>query len=131
MTNAVSNPPPRSAPNLLATIVATLGPASESADVIRRLLEAGVGVFRFNFSHGDFAAHERRLATVRAVAAEMNHTVACMGDLQGPKIRIGQVPEGVGAASPSGGGMIDVASGQDVILKAGIDKAFIRQGPHG
>jgi pyruvate kinase len=119
------------APAILATIIATIGPASESPEVVRRLLEAGVGVFRFNFSHSDFAAHERRLATVRSVAAEMNHTVACMGDLQGPKIRIGQVPEGVGAASPSGGGMIDVASGQDVILKAGIDKAFIRQGPHG
>src|SRR5437899_8836845 len=119
------------APAILATIIATIGPASESPDMVRRLLEAGVGVFRFNFSHGDFAAHEQRLATVRSVAAEMNYTVACMGDLQGPKIRIGQVPEGVGAPSPSGGGMIDVLQGQDVILKAGIDKAFIRQGPQG
>src|SRR5438270_11518319 len=93
------------APAILATIIATIGPASESPDMVRRLLEAGVGVFRFNFSHGDFAAHERRLHTVREVAARLNRTVACMGDLQGPKIRIGQVPEGVGIASPSGGGM--------------------------
>jgi pyruvate kinase len=131
MSNAVPNSPQRTAPNILATIVATLGPASESPEMIRRLIEAGVSVFRFNFSHGDFAAHERRLSTVRAVAAEMECTVACLGDLQGPKIRVGVVPEGVGAASPSGGGMIEVAQGQDVIFKAGIDKAFIRQGSHG
>src|SRR6516165_10561580 len=99
MKMPASNEP--KAPTILATIIATIGPASESPDMVRRLLEAGVGVFRFNFSHGDFAAHERRLATVRAVAAEMNYTVACMGDLQGPKIRIGQVPEGVGTSSPS------------------------------
>ena len=43
---------------ILATIVATIGPASESPDMVRRLIEAGVGVFRFNFSHGDFAAHD-------------------------------------------------------------------------
>src|SRR5580765_1197614 len=125
MSNAVPNSPQRTAPNILATIVATLGPASESPEMIRRLIEAGVGVFRFNFSHGDFAAHERRLSTVRQVAAEMERTVACLGDLQGPKIRIGQVPAGVGTPSPSGGGMVEVALGQDVILKAGIDRAFI------
>src|SRR5258705_8695541 len=114
-------------PAILATIIATIGPASESPEMVRRLLEAGVGVFRFNFSHGDFAAHERRLRTVREVAAQTNCTVACMGDLQGPKIRIGQVPAGVGVASPSGGGMVEVSLGQDVILKAGIPQAFIRQ----
>src|SRR5262245_24868611 len=103
MSNAVPNSPQRSAPNILATIVATLGPASESPDVIRRLIEGGVSVFRFNFSHGDFAAHEQRLSTVRAVAAEMECTVACLGDLQGPKIRVGLIPEGGGAPSSSGG----------------------------
>src|SRR5436190_20412896 len=95
MTNAVSNPPPRSAPNLLATIVATLGPASESADVIRRLIEGGGGVFRLNFSHADFAANERRLNTVRAVAAEMEHTVACLGTLPDPKSCVGLGPNRV------------------------------------
>jgi pyruvate kinase len=54
--------------------------------------------------------------------------VACLGDLQGPKIRVGKIPSGVGSASPSGGGLIDVQAGQDVILKRGIDLAYIRKG---
>jgi pyruvate kinase len=116
---------------ILATIVATIGPASDSPDMVRRLIEAGVGVFRFNFSHGDFAAHERRLKTVREVASQMNRTVACLGDLQGPKIRVGDVPAGIGSPSPSGGGMIEVSQGQDVIFKAGLTNATIRQGSHG
>jgi pyruvate kinase len=126
-----ATPPAETTPAILATIVATIGPASESPEMVRRLIAAGVSVFRFNFSHGDFEAHERRLNTVRTAAAELNRTVACMGDLQGPKIRVGKVPEGVGSASPSGGGMIEVAPGQDVVLKAGIDAAALRPGPHG
>ncbi|HYE62695.1 MAG TPA: pyruvate kinase [Phycisphaerales bacterium] len=121
--------PETQAPSILATIVATIGPASESPDMVRRLIEAGVGIFRFNFSHGSFADHERRLKTVRQVAAEMQTVVACLGDLQGPKIRVGLIPAGVGQPSPSGGGMIDVAAGQDVILKAGIKEAFMRPNP--
>ncbi|MDX2018171.1 MAG: pyruvate kinase [Planctomycetota bacterium] len=75
----------------LSKIVATIGPASDSPEMVRRLIEAGVGVFRFNFSHGDFAGHEKRLDVVRQVSAEMNRPVACLGDLQGPKIRVGKV----------------------------------------
>lgn len=112
---------------ILTTIVATIGPASDSPDMVRKLIEAGVGVFRFNFSHGDFAAHARRLATVRKVAAELKRPIACLGDLQGPKIRIGKIPEGVGELSRSGGGSIEVVSGQDVIIKRGIDAGFWRE----
>ena len=61
----------------------------------------------------------------------MNRTVACLGDLQGPKIRVGDVPAGIGSASPSGGGMIEVSQGQDVVFKAGLSNATIRQGSHG
>jgi len=114
------------APAILATIVATIGPASESPEMVRRLIEAGVGVFRFNFSHGTFADHKRRLATVRQVASTLDCTIACLGDLQGPKIRVGKIPAGLGAASPSGGGSVMVVVGQDVILRRGIREAFIR-----
>ncbi len=114
------------APNFLATIVATIGPASESPEMVRRLISAGVGVFRFNFSHGEFAMHQKRLDTVRAVAHEMGVEVACLGDLQGPKIRVGKVPAGVGKPSPSGGGLVEVRAGEDVVFKAGISEAMYR-----
>ncbi len=116
---------------LLTTIVATIGPASESADTVRRLIESGVAVFRFNFSHGDLEAHGRRLATVRAVASDLGRPIACLGDLQGPKIRVGKVPAGLGRPHASGGSAIDVSPGQDVIFKQGIDEACLRQGDHG
>lgn len=76
-----------------SVIIATIGPASESPAMVRRLVEAGVSIFRFNFSHGSFDDHARRLRTVRAVAGEMDLPIACLGDLPGPKIRVGRVPE--------------------------------------
>ncbi len=98
----------------LTRIVATIGPASESPDAVRRLIEAGVSVFRFNFSHGDFESHARRLAIVREVSAELERPIAALGDLQGPKIRVGKVPDG---------GLM-LARGQDVIFRRGVPMAF-------
>lgn len=115
------------APSILASIVATIGPASDSPEAVRRLIEAGVCVFRFNFSHGDFAAHAKRLATVRQVSREMGVEIACLGDLQGPKIRVGTIPAGLGKPSPSGGGLVEVVAGEDVVFKAGITEAFYRE----
>lgn len=69
-------------------IIATLGPATDDAGVMKRLLEAGVDVVRINFSHGSWADHERRIALVRQVATEVGRYIAVLGDLQGPKIRI-------------------------------------------
>lgn len=114
------------APHFLASIVATIGPASESPESVRKLISAGVGVFRFNFSHGEFAMHQKRLDTVRAVARDMGVEVACLGDLQGPKIRVGKIPATIGKPSPSGGGMVEVKSGEDVVFKAGITDALYR-----
>lgn len=119
------------APNILASIVATIGPASDSPDMVRRLIEAGVAVFRFNFSHGDLAKHKQRLDVVRGVSGEMGVEVACLGDLQGPKIRVGIIPAGLGQPSPSGGGLVEVKSGQDVVFKAGITEAMYRKGASG
>ena len=115
------------APNTLASIVATIGPASDSPDNVRKLIEAGVAVFRFNFSHGDFAGHAKRLATVRKVSKELGVQIACLGDLQGPKIRVGKIPAGLGEPSPSGGGLVEVVAGEDVVFKAGITDAFYRE----
>lgn len=69
-------------------IVSTLGPASESPEVLERLILAGVNVVRLNFSHGSPEDHKRRAETVRALAAKHNRYVAVLGDLQGPKIRV-------------------------------------------
>lgn len=110
-----------------AKIVATLGPGSDSADMLRKLIEAGVAVFRFNFSHGVLDAHKKRLTALRAVAAEMNATVAALGDLCGPKIRVGTVPRSFISKSPTvhGGGAIELAAGQDVLLRADIVEASV------
>lgn len=77
-------------------IVCTIGPSSEKDDVLREMIRAGMDVARLNFSHGTHADHARRLALVRRVADEEGQLVAVMGDLQGPKFRLGELPkEGV------------------------------------
>jgi pyruvate kinase len=74
-------------------IVCTLGPASSTHDAIRALVEAGLNVARINFSHGTHELHAQTIATVRAVAQELGRSVAILGDLQGPRIRIGDLSE--------------------------------------
>jgi pyruvate kinase len=75
-------------------IVATLGPASSDEATIRRLIEAGVDVFRMNMSHGDHDGHEAAFQRVRAAADEVEQPVAVLADLCGPKIRVGQFEKG-------------------------------------
>ncbi|WP_445680933.1 pyruvate kinase [Radicibacter daui] len=75
-------------------IVATIGPVSSSPEMIRRLLEAGVDVFRLNFSHGAHEDHAERYRAIRQMEEELNRPVAIMADLQGPKLRVGKFAEG-------------------------------------
>ncbi|MDP0588501.1 MAG: pyruvate kinase [Candidatus Endonucleobacter bathymodioli] len=75
-------------------IVATLGPATETERQLQNLLEAGVNVVRINFSHGDPDEHRIRAERVRSIATQLNLSVAILGDLQGPKIRIGRFKNG-------------------------------------
>ncbi|MCP1315246.1 pyruvate kinase [Halomonas sp. 707D7] len=75
-------------------IVATLGPASDRPGVLEKMIQAGVDVVRLNFSHGSAEDHRRRLEQVREIAARLNRSVAALGDLQGPKIRIARFEEG-------------------------------------
>jgi pyruvate kinase len=72
-------------------IVGTLGPASNTLDGIRALVEAGLDVARINFSHGTHEQHARTIAHVRAIAEELGRPVAILADLQGPRIRIGDL----------------------------------------
>ena len=69
-------------------IVATLGPASDSAEKLAQMIEAGMTVARLNFSHGDADEHRRRAAALREAANEVGRDVGLLGDLQGPKIRV-------------------------------------------
>ncbi|WP_406856652.1 pyruvate kinase [Alsobacter sp. KACC 23698] len=80
--------------NRRAKIVATLGPASSDADMIRKLFETGVDVFRLNFSHGSHEDHRERHRIIRALEQEFGYPIAILQDLQGPKIRLGAVPGG-------------------------------------
>src|SRR5689334_5921781 len=75
-------------------ILATLGPASSSEEMIHRLLTSGVDAFRLNFSHGKHEEHARVIAIIRDVATELGRYIPIVGDIQGPKLRIGDV-EGV------------------------------------
>ena len=76
-------------------IVATLGPASDSRERLRALIEAGVDAVRFNLSHGSHAEHSARAWLVREIASEVGRPVALIADLQGPKLRIGELAEPV------------------------------------
>jgi len=73
-------------------IVATIGPASDSPDTIRKMLLAGMNVARLNFSHGNYEDHAERIERLRSVAEELDLPLMLLQDLQGPKIRVGDLP---------------------------------------
>ncbi len=87
-------------------IVATLGPASSDANVIRALFEAGADVFRLNFSHGSHDDHRRNVETIRALERELHRPIGILMDLQGPKLRVGQIR----------GGEIELVAGDELRL---------------
>ena len=78
----------------LAKIVATIGPASAAPHALARLHEAGVDVFRLNFSHGAHEAHAAVIAALREAERRIGRPIAILADLQGPKLRVGAMPEG-------------------------------------
>ena len=75
-------------------ILATLGPASRSPEMIARLLRAGADAFRVNMSHGDHATHAETIANIRAAEKDFGRAVAILCDLQGPKLRVGTFAQG-------------------------------------
>ncbi|HTR82876.1 MAG TPA: pyruvate kinase [Reyranella sp.] len=75
-------------------VVATLGPATSSAERLKALFEAGADVFRFNFSHGTLEDHKQRLDLLRALEKQYKHPIAVLMDLQGPKLRLGTFAKG-------------------------------------
>ncbi len=73
-------------------IIATIGPASESPAILTRLIESGMNVARLNFSHGTHQNHAQLIRTIRAAAKKCGTTVGILADLQGPRIRLGELP---------------------------------------
>jgi pyruvate kinase len=84
----------RNAMQRATKIVATIGPASSSPEVLRAMIDAGLDVVRLNFSHGPADDHRKRAELVREVARQAGREVAIMADLQGPKIRVGKFENG-------------------------------------
>lgn len=82
-----------------ARIVCTLGPASDTDEVVRAMVRAGMDVARLNFSHGDHPTLAARIERVRRIAKEEKAVVAILGDLQGPKIRVGEIAGGLAQLS--------------------------------
>jgi pyruvate kinase len=74
-------------------IVATIGPASSSPEVIRQMILAGMSVARLNFSHGSYEDHGRMVKLLRSISEELDNPLTLLQDLQGPKIRVGQLPD--------------------------------------
>ena len=103
--------PAPSSPLRRTKIVATLGPASDRPGVLEAMLKAGVDVVRLNFSHGSADDHRRRLNDVREIAQRLGRSVAALGDLQGPKIRISRFAEG----------SVQLEVGQPFVLDMALD----------
>src|SRR5512142_1463361 len=75
-------------------ILVTLGPSTGTPEQIRRLFEAGANAVRVNFSHGTHPEHAERVSIVRSVAQQLGYEVAILGDLCGPKLRVGRFANG-------------------------------------
>ena len=79
---------------MLATkIVCTIGPASQSPEMLAQLIKAGMNVARINMSHGTHETHAETIRRIRAVASELGAAIAILVDLQGPKLRVATLPE--------------------------------------
>ena len=92
-------------------IIATVGPASSDVKILEELIKNGCSVFRINFSHGSHEAHAQAISNIRLASKHLAQSVAILGDLQGPKIRIGAII----------GDVIDLTNGQELILDSDID----------
>ena len=111
-------------PSNKTKIVCTIGPASESPEIMEQMIRAGMSVARLNFSHGDFHSHKRVIENLRATAEAMGRRVAIMADLPGPKMRIGQL-ENEPIELKSGGSFI--LSTEDFIGDSGrVSVSFAR-----
>ncbi len=107
--------------NKKTKIVATLGPACGTREIIKDMIEAGVNVFRVNFSHADYEGVKEKINIIRGLNEEFGYTTAILGDLQGPKLRVGVMEEGVVV---NDGDVITFTTAEDIIGTA--KKVFMK-----
>ncbi|MDR7369660.1 pyruvate kinase [Flavobacterium aquidurense] len=107
--------------NKKTKIVATLGPACSTREIIKDMIEAGVNVFRINFSHADYEGVKEKINIIRDLNEEFGYTTAILGDLQGPKLRVGVMEEGTVV---NDGDLITFTTAEDIIGTA--QKAFMK-----
>ena len=98
--------------NKKTKIVATLGPACSTREIIKDMIEAGVNVFRVNFSHADYEDIKNKISIIRGLNEEFGYTTAILGDLQGPKLRVGVMEDG---AFVNEGDLITFTTAEDII----------------
>jgi pyruvate kinase len=108
-------------------IIATLGPASSSAAMIEQLMDAGVDLFRLNFSHGSNDDKKRIIKTVRQLAKRCDKAIGILADLQGPKIRTGRMENG--ALTLAKGEFLDITT-DDILGRPGLISTIYRELPH-
>ncbi|MFB9078230.1 pyruvate kinase [Flavobacterium procerum] len=107
--------------NKKTKIVATLGPACSTREIIKDMIEAGVNVFRINFSHADYEGVKEKINIIRSLNEEFGYTTAILGDLQGPKLRVGVMEEGTVV---NDGDEITFTTAEDIVGNA--KKAFMK-----
>ena len=104
-------------------VVATLGPASSTYDMICQLFTAGADVFRLNMSHGEHEVHARCVADIRTLEKEFGRPTTILGDLQGPKLRIGSLTDN----------LVTLKTGQSFVLDRddapGTERLIVRITP--
>ncbi|MFI0491521.1 pyruvate kinase [Flavobacterium sp.] len=107
--------------NKKTKIVATLGPACDTREIIKDMIEAGVNVFRINFSHADYEGVKEKINIIRSINEEFGYTTAILGDLQGPKLRVGMMEDGVVV---NDGDLITFTTAEDILGTA--KKVFMK-----
>ena len=107
--------------NKKTKIVATLGPACGTKEIIKDMIEAGVNVFRINFSHADYEGVKEKINIIRELNEEFGYTTAILGDLQGPKLRVGVMEEGTVV---NDGDLITFTTAEDILGTA--QKVFMK-----
>jgi pyruvate kinase len=107
--------------NKKTKIVATLGPACSTREIIKDMIEEGVNVFRINFSHADYEGVKEKIGFIRSINKEYGYTAAILADLQGPKLRVGVMEDGV---EVNDGDLITFTTAEDIIGTA--SKVFMK-----
>lgn len=114
--------------NFRTKIVATIGPASSDPDTLRQMLLAGLNVARLNFSHGSYEVHGQTIKLLRSLSEELDLPLTLLQDLQGPKIRVGNLPpEGMNLAVGDSLTLIPVEEFQGQEKTVGIDYPYVAE----